>query len=143
MDFSHTPRVPFRRALSRYPVGIFLVCAFAVSGCDRNGNPLAATLPGSLVLVEGNGQSAPVSNVVPIGPKVRVSTVSGTPLSGITVRWEGEIGVASVTPATSVTNAQGEATTAWTYGDEAGAQQLTATVEGLTPVVFTGTATGS
>ncbi len=68
---------------------------------------------------------------------VKVTDSGGTPLSGITVTWAVTAGGGTVTPTTSVTNASGIARTAWTLGQTAGANTVTATVSGIAPATFT------
>lgn len=58
---------------------------------------------------------------------------------GAAVTWEASAG-GSAAPATSTTDAEGEAGTTWTLGTAAGTQQLTARSGAATPVTFTATA---
>lgn len=87
-------------------------------------------------------QSARVGTAVGTPPGVRVTDAGGNPVAGAQVTFAITSGNGTVAPQAAATNAQGLATvTSWTLGPVAGAQQLTATVTGLTPVTFSATAT--
>jgi len=87
-------------------------------------------------------QSARVGTAVGTPPSVRVTDAGGNPVAGAQVSFSITSGNGTVAPQSAATNAQGLATvTSWTLGPVAGTQQLTATVTGLTPVVFSATAT--
>jgi plastocyanin len=90
----------------------------------------------------GDAQSGTV--VAALANQLRVLvTLSGAPQPGATVTWLATGVGASVTPATSVTDATGIATTTWTLGQVAGAQSASATLSGASgsPVSFAATAT--
>ncbi len=87
-------------------------------------------------------QSARVGTAVGTPPSVKVTDAGGNPVAGAQVTFSITSGNGTVAPQAAATNAQGLATvTSWTLGPVAGTQQLTATVTGLTPVVFSATAT--
>jgi len=67
----------------------------------------------------------------------------GNPVAGVTVTWRVASGAATLTPATSITNAQGVATTALTFGGVVGPIQIQASSAGLTgsPASISATAT--
>lgn len=97
-------------------------------------------VPTTISIHAGDDQTAAVGHAVAIAPAVRVTDASNNPMSGVTVTFATSNG-ASVTDAVVVTNADGVATVGtWTLGTTPGEYQLTATVEGLTPVTFTATA---
>jgi len=89
----------------------------------------------------GDGQSGTVAAALANPLRVLV-TLSGAPLAGDTVTWAAVGTGASVSPARSVTDASGIATTSWTLGQVAGGQSATATRAGATgsPVTFSATA---
>jgi plastocyanin len=90
----------------------------------------------------GNGQTDSVTGTLPESLRVFV-TLMGTAQAGDTVAWAALGTGAAVSPAKSVTNASGIATTSWTLGHTAGAQSATATLAGATgsPVTFGAVAT--
>ena len=98
--------------------------------------------PASLAIHAGNGQSAPAGSAVPVPPAARVTDAHGNPVAGVTVTFAIVSGGGQVTDATPVSDANGVATVgSWTLGPVAGTNELSATVDGLTPVTFTATGT--
>lgn len=89
----------------------------------------------------GDNQSATVGTALTSSLRVTV-TLSGAPQQGTTVTWATTAGNGSVSPASSLTDADGVATTAWTLGLTSGAQHATASLAGATgsPVTFAATA---
>ena len=88
-------------------------------------------------------QSATVNTAVGAPPSVVVRDAGGAALSGVNVAFAVASGGGSLTgPATVATNGSGIATVGgWTLGQAAGTNTMSATVTGLTPVVFTATGT--
>jgi len=75
-------------------------------------------------------------------PSVRVTSSSGSTLSGVAVTFAVTAGGGTIAGASQVTNSSGIATaTSWTLGATPGINTATATVAGLTPVTFSATAT--
>ncbi len=103
------------------------------------GNPGNAS---QMALAGGNGQTGTAGAALATSLSVLVRDALNNPVSGVTVGWATTSGGA-MTPASSVTNASGIATTSWTLGTAAGAQSATGSVGGLTgsPVNFSATAT--
>lgn len=95
----------------------------------------------SIVLNEGNSQTATAGTAVATSPSVKV--VNGSiPVSGVEITFATTDG--SVTGATQTTGADGIATVgSWVLGTTAGSNTLTATGAGLTgsPVTFSATGT--
>lgn len=79
---------------------------------------------------------------LPLGDStaVVVRDAYGNPVAGHTVAWTVAAGGGSVSPATSVTNAQGVARAHWTLGTQQGEQRLQAAASVSTTTVFTATA---
>jgi len=97
-----------------------------------------------LTLVTGNGQTATVGTAVPIAPKTKVTDQYGNPVSGVAVTFAIASGGGSVTGASAISDALGEAAVgSWTLGTSAGSNSLTATAPGLTGSPLTFTATGT
>jgi hypothetical protein len=101
--------------------------------------------PSQIVILEGDGQTAPVRTAVDVAPSVVVMDEYDNLVSGALVTFAVASGGGVVDPATAVgTNADGIASvTSWTLGSAVGDNTLTATVAGLdgSPVTFTAWAT--
>ncbi len=104
-------------------------------------DPASPPTPQSIAASAGGGQTATVGELLGTALAVLVTGSDGAPLSGQSVTWQVTAGGGSVTPSSSSTDASGTATAQWTLGGAAGAQTVTATVQGLAPVTFTATAT--
>jgi hypothetical protein len=102
----------------------------------------AARVASVLSLVSGGAQSGAASAALPQPIVVKVSDAAGIGVPGQTVTFAVVTGGGSVTPASSMSNAQGLVTTSWMLGPALGAQTMTATA-GFTPTVLTITATAS
>lgn len=96
----------------------------------------------SVTKVAGDNQTATVGTAVATDPRVKVADAFGNGVAGVSVTFAVASGGGSVSGSTPTTGADGTAAVgSWTLGAVAGANTLTATVTGLTPVTFT--ATGS
>src|SRR3989454_1982267 len=94
----------------------------------------------ALLATAGDLQSAIVGAVVGTAPAVRAQDQFGNPVPGAAVTFGVSGGGGSVSGPTQLTNAAGIATVGgWTLGTTSGANALTATLGGLTPVTFTAT----
>jgi adhesin/invasin len=113
-----------------------LTRAFTATGVARAATQLIATV--------GDLQSAVVGTVVGTDPAVRAQDEYGNPVSGAAVTFAVTGGGGSVTGAAQLTNAGGVATVgSWTVGTAVGANALTASLSGVTPVTFTANATAA
>lgn len=75
-----------------------------------------------------------------VPPSAKVSDQSGNPMQGVTVHFAVTSGGGSVTGEAGVTNEFGIATVgSWILGEPLGVNTMTATIQGLAPVVFTAT----
>ncbi len=103
------------------------------------GNPGNAT---QMALAGGNSQTGTAGTALATTLSVVVMDALNNPVSGVTVGWATSSG-GSMTPASSITNGSGIATSSWTLGTTAGGQAATGSVGGLTgsPVNFSATAT--
>src|SRR5205807_9052289 len=93
----------------------------------------------------GDNQAAPAGSAVAVNPAVRITDVSGNPVTGVAVTFTASSG-GSVTGANQTTGADGIATVgSWTLSATAGANTLTATATGSgissNPATFTATGT--
>lgn len=93
-------------------------------------------------MVSGDGQSGPVGSVLGAPLVVKVTDLTGNPISGIAVVWSAE-GQGGVSQTSTVTDANGQTSVTRTLGPNAGQQTTLATANGLvgSPVAFTHTAT--
>jgi hypothetical protein len=92
--------------------------------------------PTALSISSGNSQKVQVMSQLPLPLNVKVKDSAGNGLAGIHVSFsDGGIGGSFSSP-TPTTNSSGIASTVYTAGPKSGATQITASVTGLTPVVF-------
>jgi len=105
----------------------------------------ATALPGAaaaLAIRSGQGQSATVASAVSTAPAVNVHDAYGNAVAGMVVTFVVASGGGTVTGSADTTGSDGIAAAgSWTLGTTSGANSLTATVTGLTPVAFTATGT--
>ncbi|HUR95865.1 MAG TPA: Ig-like domain-containing protein, partial [Gemmatimonadales bacterium] len=86
------------------------------------GSPVAfvhTALAGSasgVTIVAGDDQTGPITTELPQDLVVQVRDAAGNAVPGVAVTWVVGTGGGSVTPTTSNTDAQGQATAAWTLG---------------------------
>lgn len=120
-----------------------LIAATAAAACGSGSDVGPGRSP--LVIAKaatksGDAQTGPVSQALPSSLRV-VVTRDGTPEPDVTVTWSA--GAGAVGPGTDQTDANGESTSLWVLGDQAGPQSASASVTGATgsPVTFTATAT--
>ena len=95
----------------------------------------------SLVLISGSGQSGPPGEALSAPLVVRIVDGAGNGIPGQPVTWIVATGGGSVTPGTSLTDAEGVASAAWTVGPTPGGNTLNAVASGVGVVEFIATAT--
>ena len=112
------------------------VLAIACSDSGPNG-------PAHISIVAGGApQTAIAGAAVPVAPSVMVTDHDNAPIATVRVTFAVTGGGGTVIPTTIMTDASGIATTSgWVLGPTLGANQLTATVQGLPSVTFSATAT--
>jgi Bacterial Ig domain/Bacterial Ig-like domain (group 1) len=109
------------------------------------GSPLTFNLtatPGTasgISIVSGDGQTGAVGAPLTAALVVKVADGSGNPVIGATVTWAVTAGGGSPNPASSTTDANGQAATIWTLGPTPSTNTLTASVAGVGTVTFTAT----
>jgi adhesin/invasin len=120
-----------------------LVAFTVVAACGGgDGNGPSDPVPTSLAVSGGNGQTGPVATALPVAPSVIVKDQRGNGIPGITVTFAVQAGGGTLSGAQVVTNQGGIAQVgSWILGTASGANTLSATVAGLTPITFTATAT--
>lgn len=126
---------PWMRRLS------VLVLTAALASCGDSDPVDTGPTPSSVAASAGDGQTGTVGQLLGTALAVVVTGSDGQPYQGASVSWQVASGGGTMSPASSQSDAQGQATTQWTLGTGTGAQTLTATVEGLPAVTFTATAT--
>jgi uncharacterized protein YjdB len=99
-----------------------------------------SAVPASITIVAGDNQVGPVGKALPILPSVIVRNAAGQPLPGVKVRFWPTFGSGSVIEPDRVTGMDGIAVAGW-WVPGPGNNTLTATVQGLPPVVFHATGT--
>jgi Big-like domain-containing protein len=113
--------------------------AISAVGCGGEGRDLTTprSAPQQLQIISGNDQSALRGDEAIDPLRVRAVGSDNQPVAGVTVRWAAAQGEASLHPPQSATDANGEAETSVTAGSTLGTVLLSATVEAVSPVVFT------
>lgn len=109
-----------------------------LSACGETG-PSAPVAPSSVSNVTGVTLSGTAGQLLTDQVVVRIADAASNPLDGVTVTFAAA-GGGTVNPASATTDDRGEARTRWTLGPTAGAQTLTATVDGGASVQITATA---
>lgn len=122
------------------PAAVLFLLAGCGGGGDGGGNPPNPDLAVAKATPSGDAQTGTVDQELTDPLRVRV-TLDGTPEAGHTVNWTALDG--GVAPTSSVTDADGIASTGWTLGTTAGAQSARAALAGASgsPVTFGATAT--
>ncbi len=82
--------------------------------------------PASMTKVAGDSTTAPATTVLPERPTVRVADAGGAPIPDVEVRFAVVSGGGQIAPLRALTDADGQASTRWTLGDEPGQQTLRA-----------------
>lgn len=114
-----------------------------VAGCGGDSTeappppPPPAGPPASIAIKSGDAQEAPAGTAVPVRPSVIVKDASGHAVSGVQVTFTVTGGGGIVTSSTATTGSDGIVSSGdWTLGPDEGPNTLSATVAGVTPVVF-------
>jgi hypothetical protein len=102
--------------------------AAACGGSDSTGT--GSNSPSNMTIVSGNGQVGLVGTALASPLVVKVTSSSGTALSGIGVQFAVQSGAATVTPGTASTDATGQAKATVTLGSSAGNVSILASVVG-------------
>lgn len=103
--------------------------------------PSSAPRATTLSKVSGDAQSGTAGSALAQPLVVKVTDQNGAALAGVVVSWSITAGGGVVDPASSTTDAGGEARTTLRLGSAAGANAVTASVAGInTPATFTATA---
>jgi hypothetical protein len=89
-----------------------------------------------LSINSGNLQKQPVTTELPLPLKVRAKDGAGNGVAGIKVSFSDGGAGGTLSPPTATTDASGFASTTYTTGTKSGAVDISASVSGVSPVVF-------
>jgi hypothetical protein len=124
--------------LFRRPARIAPLLWLAYSVACRDAGDVEPPQSAEVRVTGGDGQVAFAGHALPAPIVVKVMDAAGEPMPGITVSWRADAGTMS--PESSITDAQGEARSSWTLGQMAGTLTAVARIPGAAPVVFTAVA---
>ena len=131
-------------SLVRLARAIQVIAVATVAGCVAGESSAPSKHPASAVApISDLSRTVAAGAAVSGGLTVKITDASGTPVPGVTVGFTVTVGNGSVNPRLAVTNANGQAVTAWTVGTIIGPNEVTASVEGVDSAVkfaATGTA---
>jgi len=110
--------------------------SMTAAGCKES-TPAELSQPAKIVLVSGDNQSAN-GVALPLPLVVQVTDPRNQPVEGVTINWSTTDPGATLSAATSTTDADGRASINWTLGTTGGRQTVTATTPTITgaAVVF-------
>jgi Bacterial Ig-like domain (group 1)/Invasin, domain 3 len=92
--------------------------------------------PATFAINSGSSQKAPVASLLPLPLKVRVKDAAGNGVAGILVSFSDAGAGGTLSSPTATTDSSGFASTSYTTGKKSGVVAITASVAGLTPVIF-------
>ena len=111
-----------------------------VLGCGNEAASVTVVqVPANLVTVAGDAQTGPVDSALAVDPTVEVQDSSDNPIEGVTVNFTVVSGAGSVSPASVVTGSDGQASTSWTLGKDASANQVLQAAVGALTTQFSAT----
>lgn len=125
-----------RRTISGAVAALTLLGTLA---CKDKGTEPPPT-PATIQKVSTDPAAGTVGQALGEALTVRVLTSDGAPVPDVTVAWSVTLGGGSVSATGTTTDAAGETSVTWTLGTAAGTQEVRATVQGITPAIFTATA---
>ena len=120
------------KCVTRAVIGLLALAG----ACGGGGESTAPVTPSEIVIVSGNGQNGARGNDLPLPLRVRVLGSDGKPFAGATITWAATQGQATIEPAETITDANGETETHVTLIATTGVMSISATVRGLTPASF-------
>lgn len=115
-----------------------LACSLPLAACSKSVDGPGPT-PAAIAINGGNNQTVAVAQQLPVPLTVVVTDASNKPVANRRVDWDMSAGAGTLSPGSSMTNASGIATSAWTAGPVAGTARVTAQISGLNPAIFTAT----
>jgi hypothetical protein len=127
---ANSRRGPFGVRLPQLPLAVALTATLWSGACKEASAPL---LPGIVERISADIVAGQVATQHRFS--VLVTDINDTPVPNTTVAWTAD-GGGSVDPPSSTTNSAGEAHADWSFGTVPGSYAITATVEGVTPLVY-------
>ncbi len=118
----------------------FLVATLASAACS-SGDGTGPAKPAAVQVASGAGVSATVGTALSSAPTFTVTDASGNALGNVAVTVAVTSGGGSLVGAPTKTASGPTSVGTWTLGTTAGANTLTVTVAGLTPLTITATGT--
>jgi adhesin/invasin len=113
-------------------------------GCSNNDNNVVALVATFISVNAGsNGQTGTAGEQLANPISVHVTDQNSNALAGVSVAWAVVGAGGSVSTASSLTNANGDATVLWTLGTAVGLDSLTASIATGASVTITATATAA
>lgn len=107
-------------------------------GGGGDGGDNGGAEPAAVAVVSGGGQSAKTQEALSQPFVVEVTDADGAPVADVSVNWSVTAGPGSISPSSSTTDAQGQASTTFTGGTDLGSSTIEASVTGVaTPAEFT------
>jgi len=120
--------------MQRVFTGVAVACLVQACGGDDPQVPTTFK-PSGTAAVQLTGV---VATDVPVAPQVQILDAKGKGIQGLRVRWRVATGSGGVANDSTLTDPAGVALSGgWTLGTVAGAQTLTATADGVAPIIFT------
>jgi hypothetical protein len=115
---------------------LFLLAA----ACGDSSGPTLPATAASIEALAGMDQIGPAGQALTDSLAVIIRDTNGRPMPGVTVTWSIVTGDGHITPASSMTGADGIARSRRTLGPNAGTQTVAAHVAALAPVTFSAVA---
>ena len=114
--------------------------ALALAACGDSTSPAHSAT--TIAALDGLNQNGEAAAALPAPLRVKVTDAAGQPVANVAVTWTVTGGGGSISPVTSLSDADGIAGAVFTLGPQAGAQSAQAAVAGLSgsPVTFAATA---
>ena len=129
---------------ARVSLAVVTLGAMVAVGCSDSDNNLAALVATFISVNAGsNGQTGVAGQQLANPISVHVTDQNSNALAGVSVTWAVVGAGGSVSAASSLTNANGDATVLWTVGSAVGLDSLTASIATGASVTITATVTAS
>jgi adhesin/invasin len=106
----------------------------AQSGCKKT--PVAPVAVNGFTIVQGNNQVAQAGTLLPTPVVLRVIDINGDGIPNVTVVFAIATGGGTVTPASALSDANGEVSVKWTLGQGAPVQSLAASTGVTAPAIL-------
>ncbi len=129
---------------SRWSLALAALAVIGASACSDNDNTTTGLTATTITTSAAtNAQTGVVGTALAQPVAVVVADQNGAPLANATVNWAVTAGGGTVASATSVTDANGNATVVWTLGTTVGTDSLMASIAGGADTFITAIATAA